>query len=524
MEETDKIPQKLPSQEIDYFKILKILLSRWYWIAGSLAICMLLANVYLWYTPKTFATSGTMKFEEKKSEIPDLVGIASTTADRGLPPRIQSETIVLQSNPLLLSAIKHLDYRISFYVIGRVLNRTNELYPAKPLDVELVKFDSLNFAHDLVTFKPVNRNSFNISYKSAGKEIQNIYKYNVPFTIGPTSFSIKYPGDLPKTTAYLFKLNSAEDFIGRVRGGLHTNETAKNSNIVSLQEIDSNPEFAADVLNAIMKEYLSYDRNQRTQSASQMIGFIDKQLEFLSNEVKGSENSIEQYKQNKKMMDVGSAADRAIGAAKDIESQRSLLKIQSMALNQLKQDIIREKDNPNLNFNMGGVVDPQLDPLILNLHNLLIEKNSLLKTYNNNSQPIQDINQQMLQIKNDALNSINTSIVSIENKLKYLDDQIAPVNQQIAEMPAAERDLASLKRDFEINDKVYSFLSEKKLDAQISSAGILPGATIIDLAQPSYSPVSPDEHSIHRTSIIWGLIIGFGIKYPDQDIKPFYLR
>jgi len=521
MEETDKIQQKLPNQELDYFKIARILLSRWYWVAGALAICTIIANVYLWYTPKTYATSGTMKFEEKKSEIPDMVGIASTTSDRASSSRIQSEMTVLQSSPLLLNAIKHLDYRISFYVVGRVLNRTNELYPAKPLDIQLVRFDSLNFFRDLITFKPVSKTTFNISYKNSGKEIQNLYKYNVPFTIGPTSFSIKYPGDLPKTTAYLFKLNSADDFVGRARGGLRTYETAKNSNIVALQEVDSNPQFAADVLNAIMKEYLNYDRTQRRLSASQMIDFINSQLDFLSKEVKGSENSIAQYKQNKKMLDVSSAADRAISVAKDIESQRSLLKIQSMALNQLKQDIIREKDDPNLNFNMGGVVDPQLDQLILTLNNLLIEKNSLLKTYNNNSRPIQDINQQMLQIKNNALNSINTSIVSIENKINFLNEQIAPVNQQIAEMPTAERDLASLKRDFEINDKVYSFLSEKKLDAQINSAGILPGATIIDLAQPNYSPLTPDEHSIHRSSIIWGLIIGFGLIILIRVLNPY---
>ncbi len=89
---------------------------------------------------------------------------------------------------------------------------------------------------------------------------------------------------------YLFKLNNAEDFIGRIRGGLHTAETAKNSNIISLTETDSNPQFAADALNAVMREYLNYDRNQRTQSASQMIKFIDSQLDFLANEVKGSEN------------------------------------------------------------------------------------------------------------------------------------------------------------------------------------------------------------------------------------------
>ena len=520
MEETDKIQPKLPNQEVDYFKIAKILLSRWYWVAGSLTVCMIIANVYLWDTPKTYATSGTMKFEEKKSDIPDLSGLTNTTALAN-SSRVQSETVVLQSTPLLLNAIKRLDYRISFYIVGRVLNRTTELYPEKPLDVQFVKFDTLNFFRDLITFRPISKSTFRISYHNGGKPLQNICKYNVPFTIGPTSFSIKYPGDLSKTTAYLFKLNSAEDFVGRARGGLHTSETAKNSNIISLQEVDSNPQFAADVLNAIMKEYLTYDRNQRTQSASQMIDFIDTQLAFLSGEVKGSENSIAQYQQNKKLMDVNSASDFAISKAKEIDGQQSLLKIQLLAIDQLKQEIIKGKDNANLNFNMGGMVDLQLGDFISSINNLLIQKNSLLKTYINNSQQIQDINQQILQIKNKALNSINSSIAMLENKLKFLNNQLALVNQQIAEMPAADRDMVSLKRDFEINDKVYSFLSEKKLDAQISSAGILPGASIIDLAQPNYSPISPDEHSIHRSAMIFGLAIGLGLIILLRVLNPY---
>ncbi len=520
MEETDKIQPKLPSQEIDYFKIVKILLSRWYWIVGSVIICNIIANVYLWYTPKIFATSATMKFEEKKSELPDLAGITTTT-ERTYTSKIQSETIVLESSALLLSAIKQLDYRMSFFVVGRVLNRTNEIYPQKPLHIELVKFDSLNFFHELVTFKPVSKTSFSLSYQNSGKETQNIYHYNTPFTIGPTSFSIQYPGDIPKTSAYLFKLNAAEDFLGRVRGGLHINETAKNSNIISLQETDSNPQFAADVLNAVMKEYLDYDRNQRMQSASQMIQFIDSQLDFLSNEVKGSENSITKFKQNKKMMDVGSASQQAMGQAKDIEAQRSLLKIQLIALDQVKQEIIKEKDNVNLNFNLGGVVEAGLDQLIQNLNSLLGEKASLVKTYNGNSQPILDINQQILQIKSNALNSINSTISLIETKLKYLDNQLIPVNQQIEEMPTTERDLFSLTRDFDISDKVYSFLSEKKLDAQISNAGMLPGATIIDQAQPNYGPVSPDEHAIHRSALIFGLAIGLGLIILIRILNPY---
>lgn len=520
MEEIAKIQPKLPSQEIDYLKIAKVLLSRWYWIAGSIAICVIIANLYLWFTPKIYATGATLKFEEKKSEIVDLISVPGTN-DRTNTSKIQSESFVIQSTALLTNAIRHLDYRISFYVVGRVLSRTNELYPQKPLNIELVKFDSLNFFHELITFRPISNDTFSISYKVSGKEVKNTHTYNKPFALGPTAFSIKNPGSLPKSALFLFKLNAPEDFIGRVRGGLHTNETAKNSNIISLQETDSNPQFAADILNAIMREYLNYDVNQRTKSASQMIRFIDRQLDFLASELKGSDNSIKDFQNKKKIMDVTSVSSRVLAKATDLESQSSLLKIDLLAVDQLKQEIIKANDNQLPNFSMGAVEHEQLNTAITSLNSLIAEKKSALKTYTPNSSYIKDIDQQILQIKNNILNSINATRLLIENKIKYIQNQLGPVNQQIAELPAAQRDMVSLQRDFEINDKVYSFLSEKKLDAQISSAGILPGASIVDLAQPNLNPISPDEQSVRRSAGLLGLAVGLGLIILIRVLNPY---
>ncbi len=517
MEETEKIARKLPHQEIDYFKIGKILLSRWYWIAGSVIICMIISYTYLWYSPKTYATSGTLKIEEKKSEFSDLVSVINSN-DRG-PSKIQSEIFVLQSRTLILNAIKDLDYRISFFISGRA--RTTDVYPQKLLDIQLVKFDSLNFYRGQITYQPINKTSFELEYREGAKDVQKIFRYDQPVSIDNMAFSIKYPGEISKNSTFIFTVNIPEDFVGRVKGGLHANEIIKNSNIISLQETDSNPQFAADILNALMREYLNYDRNQKTQSATQIIRFIDDQLESLSNQVKGSEKQIEKFKQGAGIMDVTSASESELGRIKDLEGQRSLLKIQLLAIDQLKEQITKEKDNINLNLNLEGNIDPLLSNLIINLNSLLVEKNTLQKTYNNNSQTIKDINQQILVIKSAAIDNINATISRVNKSVSYLDGQITQVNQKLSTLPAAERDLISLKRDFEINDKVYSFLSEKRLDAQISRSAILSGATIIEAAQPSFSPISPETHTVHRTALIIGLAIGLGMIILIRILNPY---
>jgi tyrosine-protein kinase Etk/Wzc len=518
MQDTNKFQRKLPNQEIDYFKIGKILLSRWYWVAGTVLICMFIAKVYLWVTPKMYqSTVATIKLEDKRSDISDLSGGFSGSNNAAM--RLQSETFVIQSGQLILRAIKQLDYRISFFLAGRV--RTSDLYPQKPLDIQLITLDSANFYRGMISFKPLDRQQFSLSYKWGVKNVVKDFYYNKPATIGPTTFSISYPGEISSGTIYLFNFNAPEDFLGRVRGGLHTGELMKNSNIITLTESDLNPVFAADVLNALLDEYLKYDREQKTKSASQIISFIDRQLAFLSDSVKGSERNVQEYKQKNKIFSISTASETVLNKSRDFEVQRSALKLQLMAIDDFKNKLIREKESVNLNFNLSGTVDPFLIQIVGSFNSLIEEKHNLLKTYTANSPPVQDINNQIIKIKSAALANVNSSREAIQRNLNYLDTQASSVNQQISALPVAERDMVSLTRSFEINEKVFTFLKEKKLDAQISSSAILPGASIIDRAGANLNPISPNEHDVNQKAIIMGIVAGLGIIILIRVLNPF---
>ncbi len=373
----------------------------------------------------------------------------------------------------------------------------------------------------MFSFTPAGTKLFNLTYKNGNIDVEHTYQYNTPVSIGNMAFSVANPGPLSRNIVYLFKFNTPEDFLGRVAGGLRTSEAVKYSNIISLQETDSNPQFAADALNAVINEYLKYDRLQKTLSATQMIHFIQTQLDTMSLQVKGSENQILKSKQNSGIIDIPSASQDALGRAKDLGSQRTLLNLQLIAIDQLKQQIINEKDNITLNFNLEGTLDPLLGGLIQQLNNLLLKKEELSKEYISGSKPMEPVDQQILEIKNSALNNIAASRARIQKQLQFIDVQIGSVNQQISALPETEQKMIGLNRNFEINDKVYSFLSEKKLDAQISRAAILPGATIVNQAQPNFSPVSPNEAGIRHTAIMIGLAIGFGLIILIRILNPF---
>jgi capsular exopolysaccharide synthesis family protein len=518
MEETEIKNQKLTNQEIDYFKIARILLSRWYWILGTLLLSFIFGQFYLFYTPKVYSTAGTLKLEDKKSQVTELLQFGNN--DRTYY-KIQSETVVLESTPLLTRAIAHLDYRVSYYIKGRIFNRTIDLYPQKPFKVDIIKFDSLSYYNGMYTLEPIDKEKFNLSYTESGKTNKKTYNYNTPIALGSTLVKIGVPAAFSANTVYLFNFNTTNDFLDKIRNGLSIGELTKNSNILSIQETSDNPFFAAHIINAIMKEYLLYDRQQKMLSASQMIDFIDDQLKVLSNEVFNGQNAIQRYKENKKFLDLGNNANFMITKATAIENELSLLKLDQLAINKLKIEIENEKENLALSFNSGGVSDSQLSYYINGLNTKINERNALLRTYTVNAKPIIEINKEIIELKNNALRSLNSSSALITDKINYINNDLNPINEKINTLPAEERDLITLKREFEISEKVFTILSEKKIDAQIGRAGILPGATLIDQAMVNTDPVSPDVQSVRKFSLFIGLGIGVLLIILIRLLNPF---
>src|SRR5574343_1308775 len=128
---------KLSTQEIDYNRILKILLSRWYWIVGCVVIGVIWAYISLRFTPPVYETSALLKYDDKKTEISELININSYY-DR--KDKIQSETYVIQSRTLLSRASERLDYKYSFLRKGTILE--TEVYPNYPFEVTIDEVDS----------------------------------------------------------------------------------------------------------------------------------------------------------------------------------------------------------------------------------------------------------------------------------------------------------------------------------------------------------------------------------------------
>lgn len=519
MEETAHIKQKLPNQEFDYFKMAKILVSRWYWIVASMLLCYLAANIYLWYTPKTYSTSGSLKLEEKPKDLSDIVGTMSP-GDKNTS-KLQTEIFVIQSTGLIRAAAADLNYPVSFYLEGRVRTHPYELYPEKPLPIRVLKMDSNSNYAGYISFRARNRQSYTLGYEEGGVKVNRSFSFDQPVEVGGTSFRIGYRPDMEKGPPYLFSFNTPESLVSRIRSGLLVGELIKGSMIISLKETDSNPQFAADILNAIMAEYLRYDLTRKRESASQIISFIDKQLDTITGKVKQSEAAIEDFKKKAGLLDIPTAAQTQNSRLSNGESQSALLTTALDGLQTARHIVAASKSDGGLNFTLDADFGEATNTLLVTYNKLVNDKISWSNTYRENSPMLSEINDQLRNTKAAILESIDLAIERVRERLKLLNAQTQTADQKIAVLPESERGLVSLNRDFEINEKVYNLLKEKKLDAQISRSSLSAGAAVVEKAKPNLIPVAPDERGIRKTSVAAGLLIGLGLIVLIRVLNPY---
>jgi len=513
MEKEQNLEAKAVSQQIDFYKIFRVFWSRWYWIAGCIAIALIIAKIKVLYTIPVYQTFASLKLQDSNPSA--STSMQMPTQVYNYTDKIQAESFVIRSNDVVLNAISNLDYKISYYLKGRI--RTTELYPAIPFQVEIIKQDSMNFSKGIYNVEAVDKNTFKIGDPNNGKAKLTTHRYGELLNLGNMQFRIR--SEIPNGN-YSFKFNTKEDFIGRAMG-VNVAEAARFTNVMSLSLTDGNPVFAADMLNAIMKEYVRYDLIQRQRSAKQTVEFIDNQLGFINTEAGKSGNSLANYKTQNKIVDINSASSMTVGKLADFEKQKTELNIKLLGIKQLEDQVNNNRSKVEIGLDLEGELNGGLGTLVAQLNTLLANREIKLSQFTSDSQPVKQVEQQIASVKAGIKNNIRLMRERNEQTLKYIDQQISGVNRSISTIPVKEQNFIKLSTNFEVNNKVRSYLSEKKLEAEMNAAATVAGAAIVNQAYPSYYSISADSNKTYTFSFLVGLGAGMGLILLVRFLNPY---
>ena len=107
-------------------------------------------------------------------------------------------------------------------------------------------------------------------------------------------------------------------------------------------------------------------------------------------------------------------------------------------------------------------------------------------------------------IRENVSNSLNTLNISL-NEINY---RINTLSGQISQMPKTELQLKGIERKFKLNDAIYTFLLQKRSEAQIARAASMPDYEIIDPARTFVAyPVTPKKLLNLIIALILGIVL-----------------
>ena len=150
-----------------------------------------------------------------------------------------------------------------------------------------------------------------------------------------------------------------------------------------------------------------------------------------------------------------------------------------------------------------GINDPNLEGLMQELTALQAEYFSSGVGERN---PLQS--QTELRIRNTKQSIRETLQGIIRANQMALDEnqrQVNEINAEAASLPVKERQLLGIERKFNLNNEIYTYLLQRRAEAQVQKASNTPDNELIDLAQSSPDAVAPNFMVVYLFAFTMGL-------------------
>ncbi|MBG6236428.1 capsular exopolysaccharide synthesis family protein [Pedobacter sp. CAN_A7] len=501
-------------QDFNYLRFYKIITAKWYYLLVATLLSILAAFLFLKMANPDYRSNASIKVDDKKSELSELISIKNIY-DRS--SKSESEKFILYSRNVLTKAISSLNYPIEFY-LPREYFGISSIYPQQPIIIQTHKIPNGKWRNTLFLFEKINEREYKLSYTLNKSKVSKRYAYGEELHFNGFAFRVSAISGPYKS--YYFKFSNLNTTFAQVKQSLVIDDN-QNTNILSLSYTDANPYFARDILNAILKEYQLYDKTQRSLAIKQTSFYIDTLLKNMAVVLQQSGEGMQQFKTANQMLNISSNGEKLLQLLTNLEAEQQRIDIQSLLTRELQRDLRSNEGTNNPNFNLQGVDDPLLISLIQKYNLLTDQRNKDLTGFPAQSEVILQLDEALLSVKNAMNNNINSQHVKNKKLQDYLVTQSNSIRKSIQTIPVLERTYINLQSDYNINQKVYDYLSEKKLEAHISTASVTSGAQIIDQAVLGAKPVYPVALNTYKDFTIAGLFIGILSIFIIRKINPY---
>lgn len=525
---TDNIKKKYKSDTIDLNYFIDLFVENW-WIFG---ICIFVALAITYsinkYSPRVYKAMTSLiinednkSFSEAPAQLMQDFGFISSSK------KFINELQIIKSSPVIKTAIDELDFRISYFQKNKFID--NEMYKSSPF-VVIIDPEHPQPVHCKIHLQFIDNNSYLLSILEDDVEIhsfisnQNIQSYpelNVKIKgtfekiIQTQIFNFKILLNQKhnlqelKENDYWFVIHSDKNLIREYQNRIEIESADIEATIAKITIETTVPDKTIDFLNSLTKAYLNKDLIKKRITYDKTIEYINTQLSKVSESLDNAEDNLEQFRSTKQVLDISMQAQQIFDELNQLKNEKARLTV-----NLKYVDYIQEYFKNNTQFSdlitpaAMGIEDPTLNSLIEELIRLNAEKASFIENNQEKSPYLQKINIRINNLRNMIGENINYIKRTTNIALEDVDSRINQLNSQIRQMPQTERELLGIERIFNINNNIYTYLLQKKSEAEISKASYQSNAEIIEPADlVSSVPFKPNQRNNYIIALLLGILL-----------------
>ncbi|HAY3563258.1 TPA: hypothetical protein JRW62_002268 [Elizabethkingia meningoseptica] len=474
----------------------------------TIIISVLAAKKYLNYVTPMYESTAKLKLADTQEGVPsanlfkDFDVFASAN-------KISTEIEVLKSTSLIEKTLEKLPFSTEIYRIGKM--RSVELFTNSPVKIEATFADKKNYDKKFA-LNIHSDQKFTLITSDSTKEIKGTFGTPVNINGGKILISIneeylKSKPDAKIIDRYEFEFLSREKLLDKINKNLDIVSVDKDVPVIRINYKSNIPEKATLLVNTLAETYIEDYIENKYRAANTTVDFLKEEIGQANHKLSDAENRIENYRNKENIINIPQETETDLRKISQLKIQQSNLKMNLDAIKNLNSYVAGGKENYlDLATNFEAFNDLLSTEMIKNMKQLQAEKKELLLTYTPEHEKVKIIDSKIKDLTDYQTESIKNTQKNLQIKYNDINHDIQLAEQAFIGLPEKEKLLNIMNREFNLYEKNYNFLNEKRIDAEIAKSAKISFHKIITRGELPTKPVSPMRSIIIIVAAIVGMI------------------
>ncbi len=293
----------------------------------------------------------------------------------------------------------------------------------------------------------------------------------------------------------------------------------KNNPFITISYLDTLPQRGEAYVQKLIDNYIGLSIKFELEDANTTLMSLNTQIAELESRVHSSAAEVEQFKSDKQILSPSTQAQVLIRGKASTDDKLIQNRYQKDLVNQLITFVNKNKNIDAIAPSLSELGDDPTTALITKLQSLQLEATSLAQEFKPAYPKLKSIRSQIQSIKSKIksnLKNLRRTLTSKERSLKNLRREYT---RKLKVAPTAEKEMKNILRNATLDEKLYSYLLQKRSAAELKKAEAISRFRTIEPIYTSPRAAKPKKSLIVIVGFITALILSIFLAFFREFLK-----